>query len=199
MKGFSIVVAATNSFGIGRKGDLPWKIAEDMNYFKKITTSIVVDKIYPSNLNRMNVVIMGRKTYESIPTKFRPLAGRLNVILSKNENLRNSMDIPDNVIVSKSLSDALELLATEEYKDIVSDVFVIGGGQIYSEAIHSSYCSKIYLTEILTDIPDLDTFFPTISANKFVLCKRSPLHQDQNHSYRFTGMSYELAYCLYTC
>lgn len=189
MKSFSIVVAATaNSLGIGKKGDLPWKIAEDMNYFKKLTTTIVSDKIHSSSLNKMNAVIMGRKTYESIPIKFRPLAGRLNVILSKNENLRKTMDIPENVIVSKSLSDALELLSTEEFKDIVSDIFVIGGGQIYTESIHSSYCSKIYLTEILTDILDLDTFFPIISASKFVLSKRSPVHQDQNHSYRFTGM-----------
>ena len=80
LRKFHVVVAASlPEFGIGFEGKLPWRIAEDMKHFKQITSQ-TVDK------NKQNAVIMGRKTWESIPSKFRPLPDRLNVVLTRNTN-----------------------------------------------------------------------------------------------------------------
>jgi dihydrofolate reductase/thymidylate synthase len=177
MKPFSIIVAATaNGFGIGRKGDLPWKIAEDMAFFKRVTTTTVPTK--------SNAVIMGRKTYESIPEKFRPLSDRINVVLSKDAEVRQKLGLPDSVLVARSLAEALEMLAG--IADRVHDIFVIGGGTVYQEAIMSSSCAKIYLTEIVNDFPDIDTFFPSIPANKFRMTSRSKLQPNKDITFRFT-------------
>lgn len=180
MKNFSIVVAATQAtFGIGRKGDLPWKIAEDMAFFKKVTTTAAEKKV--------NAVIMGRKTYESIPEKFRPLSDRLNIILSRDVNIRQTLALPDSVLVASTLDAALQSLCGAEYTDLIQDVFVLGGGSVYEEALKSSHCSKIYLTEVLAEIADLDTFFPTIPAHKFRMVSRSKVQQGKGGlSFRFT-------------
>ena len=179
MKSFSIVVAATTSvFGIGRKGDLPWKIAEDMAFFKRITTT--------APEKRMNAVIMGRKTYESIPAKFRPLSDRINVILSRDLNLRETLSLPASVLIASTFEEALAKISGAEYVDIVQEVFVVGGGAVYQEALGSKYCNKIYLTEVNSEIQDLDTFFPSIPAHKFRMVGRSKLQQGKEHAFRFT-------------
>ena len=183
MRRFSIVVAATSeNLGIGRKGDLPWRLAEDMTFFKNITSKT-------KEASKQNAVIMGRKTWESIPKKFRPLAGRLNVVLSRNANIRSEMELPDSVLVSDSLENAMATMSGNTYTDSVEQVFVIGGGSVYEEALASKLCKKIYLTEVEASIPDIDTFFPSISARKYRLVTRSHLSTDAKNpamTYRFT-------------
>jgi dihydrofolate reductase len=81
MRAFSIVVAADLTNGIGLAGGLPWRLRKDMAFFAKITSKIV----HPSSSNTVvNACIMGRRTWESIPQKFRPLASRFNVIVTRN-------------------------------------------------------------------------------------------------------------------
>jgi dihydrofolate reductase len=75
---FSVIVAATTSGGIGKDGNLPWRLSKDMQYFKAVTTR--------SPEGKRNAVIMGRKTWESIPAKFRPLPDRINVVITRNAN-----------------------------------------------------------------------------------------------------------------
>jgi dihydrofolate reductase/thymidylate synthase len=183
MKGFSIVVAATSStLGIGRNGDLPWKLAEDIRFFKKVTSTA-------TSPSKQNAVIMGRKTWESIPTRFRPLDGRINIVLSKNPNVRESLSLPESVIVAGSLDDAVAALNGPAYAASLDKIFVIGGGMIYQEAAVSQFCERIYLTEVEADIPDMDTFFPVITASKFKLVSRSQRSTDAKNptlSYRFT-------------
>jgi dihydrofolate reductase/thymidylate synthase len=102
---FIVIVAATaGSMGIGRQGKLPWHLPLDMEHFKQLT-------VMSSRANRMNAVIMGRKTWESIPAKFRPLKDRLNVVLSRNPAIREQLNIPSNVCVAGSLDEALEMLS----------------------------------------------------------------------------------------
>ena len=80
MKPFSIVVAIDSQHGIGKNNDLPWHLPADLKHFKFITTNSAVGK--------RNVVVMGRKTWDSIPEKFRPLPNRTNVVLSKSADVR---------------------------------------------------------------------------------------------------------------
>lgn len=120
---FQIVVAATTGdMGIGKDGKLPWKLPSDLKFFKEITMST-------SDPSKKNAVIMGRKTWESLPSHFRPLSGRLNVVLTRSQ----SFDIAamENVVTSGSITSALELLAASPYCLSIERVFVIGGGEVY--------------------------------------------------------------------
>merc|ERR1719421_691737 len=97
----SVIVATTQKGGIGKDGTLPWKLPEDMAHFKKVTTAAPEGK--------MNAVVMGRKTWESIPEKFKPLPGRINVVLSRKAAEPDfSSPYPSDVLTACSVSDALE-------------------------------------------------------------------------------------------
>lgn len=130
----SAIVAVDNNWGIGYNGDLLEKIPEDMKYFKELTTN--------------NVVVMGRKTWDSLPKK--PLPDRTNIIISNKGNL-----LLENGAIRLSLDDLL--LGIADFED---DVFVIGGGQIYKELL--PYCEKVYLTKIHKSFDNVDTYFPNL-------------------------------------
>ena len=182
MKSFSIIVAATsNGLGIGRNGTLAWNIPEDMAFFKKVTMRAPDAK--------KNVVIMGRRTYESIPSKFRPLTDRINVVLSRDVNVREKMALPSSVLTANSLAEALKNLEFSEHANIINEIFIIGGAAVYNEAMLSKYCSKIYLTEVLNEYNDLDTFFPTIPAHQYRMTGRSKTQQSKETAFRFTEYS----------
>ncbi|KAF7810863.1 bifunctional dihydrofolate reductase-thymidylate synthase-like [Senna tora] len=154
---YQVVVAATRDMGIGKDGKLPWKMPTDLKFFKEITLTT-------SDPGKKNAVIMGRKTWESIPLDNRPLPGRLNVVLTRS----GSFDIAtaENVVICGSMSSALELLAASPYCLSIEKVFVIGGGQIFREALNAPACEAIHITEIETSI-DCDTFMPQIDSSVF--------------------------------
>lgn len=119
---YQVVVAATKEMGIGKDGKLPWRLPTDLKFFKEITTTT-------SEPGKKNAIVMGRKTWESIPLHFRPLPGRLNVVLTRS----GTFDIAaaENVVICGSMSSALELLAASPYHTSIEKIFVIGGGEIY--------------------------------------------------------------------
>lgn len=185
-KAFQLVVAATKQFGIGRNGSLPWKLPGDMAYFKHLTTKT-------ADPNKQNAVIMGRKTWESIPPKFRPLKNRLNIVLTRQQLDENSSrsgdgsndsssDVP--VVKCSSLSSAMSLLTGTEYKDRLENIFVIGGGQVYREAIEAPECAVIHLTIIESDFA-CDTFFPRIDPKRFALWSAAAPRSDNDIRYHF--------------
>lgn len=185
-KAFQLVVAATKQFGIGRNGSLPWKLPGDMAYFKQITTKTV-------DPQKQNAVIMGRKTWESIPPKFRPLKNRLNIVLTRQQLDENSSRSANgsgkstsesNVVKCSSLSSAMSLLTGTEYKDCLENIFVIGGGQVYREAIEAPECAVIHLTVIESDF-DCDTFFPEIDPKRFALWSAAAPQSDSDIRYHF--------------
>lgn len=155
---FSIIVATNNNNGIGRNGDLLYRSKKDMNYFKTITTTV-------KNSNKMNVVIMGRKTWESIPKKYKPLDNRINIIISKKNKENLNIAEYNNVYIFDSFNTALSELKNN---DKIENVFIIGGQQLYNEAILSKYCQYIYQT-VINDNSEADTFFPKINKNTFEL------------------------------
>ncbi|XP_057966205.1 bifunctional dihydrofolate reductase-thymidylate synthase-like [Malania oleifera] len=154
---YQVVVAAAQNMGIGKDGKLPWRLPSDMKFFKDITVTT-------SDPVKKNAVIMGRKTWESIPLKDRPLAGRLNVVLTRS----GSFDIAtaENVVICGSMTSALELLAASPYSLSIEKVFVIGGGQILSEYLNAPGCDAIHITEIEIDI-ECDAFIPAIDCSVF--------------------------------
>eukprot|EP00898_Chlorokybus_atmophyticus_P003407 jgi/Chlat1/4067/Chrsp26S04111 len=154
-RGFGIVVAATRSLGIGKDGTLPWNLPADMKHFKEVTT-ITAGK------SKRNAVVMGRKTWESLPTKFRPLPGRLNVVLTRSKEI----SLPVEVLVFNSLNAALEELGSPAHREQIEGIYVIGGGQIFQEALASQLCEVVHLTQIDADI-DCDTLLPPIDSTAF--------------------------------
>lgn len=154
---YQVVVAATRDMGIGKDGKLPWNLPSDLKFFKELTTSTVDPK-------KKNALIMGRKTWESIPLKYQPLPGRLNVVLTRSGNL--GIDTAVNVVLCGSIASAMELLTQPPYSQSIEKVFVIGGGQILKEALNAPQCDAIHITEIETSI-DCDTFIPPIDFSMF--------------------------------
>lgn len=152
----SVIVATTQKGGIGKDGALPWKLPEDMAHFKKVTTSAPAGKT--------NAVIMGRKTWDSIPPKFRPLSDRINVVLSRSSaDPSFASAFPPEVVLASSLTEALGKLGE---RSEVSEIFAIGGEAVYKEAVEMPTCSRIFMTRIAKDI-ECDAFFPAFDESRF--------------------------------
>ncbi|KAI5787364.1 dihydrofolate reductase-like protein [Pyronema domesticum] len=141
-----IVAATTPSLGIGRNGALPWRLKSELAYFARVTKR---------TQGGPNALIMGRKTWLSIPPRFRPLPDRLNVVLSRD----TSLDLGENVITATSFDDALQKLAERD----VGRVYVIGGGEIYKTALQHPATENVLLTRIFSPF-DCDTFFPALDG-----------------------------------
>ncbi|KAK2966011.1 hypothetical protein RJ640_017089 [Escallonia rubra] len=173
---YQVVVAATRNMGIGKDGKLPWRLPSDLKFFKDVTMTT-------SDLARKNAVIMGRKTWESIPLEHRPLPGRLNVVLTRS----GSFDIAtaENVVICGSMISALELLAASPYCLSIEKVFVIGGGQVLREALNAPGCNAIHVTEIESDV-DCDTFIPALDISSFQPWYSSLPSVENNIRYCFT-------------
>lgn len=118
---YQVVVAATRTMGIGKNGKLPWSLPSDLKFFKDVTLTT-------SDTTKKNAVVMGRKTWESLPLAHRPLTGRLNVVLTRSVSF--DVATTENVIICGSLDSALKLLASSPYCLSIERVFVIGGGEI---------------------------------------------------------------------
>ena len=152
----TIIVAATPQMGIGRGGALPWpSLKGDMSYFARVTKRV------PLPSSGRNAVIMGRKTWESIPPKFRPLKDRINVVLTRSTTSFGNSG-PDVVTVSEfdGSGGALEKLRQMD----VGRVFVIGGSSVYQAALELPHTNRILLTKIYKDF-ECDTHFPIDLSN----------------------------------
>ena len=135
----SLLAAMARGGVIGRDGRIPWRLPEDMVRFRELTMG--------------HPVVMGRKTWETLPDRFRPLPGRGNVVVTRNPDW--STQGADR---AGSIQDALELVASEP------QVFVIGGGEIYTAAL--PYADELLLTEIDADVEG-DTTFPAWERDEF--------------------------------
>jgi dihydrofolate reductase/thymidylate synthase len=177
---FNLIVACDSKKGIALNGNIPWHIPEDMKHFKDITSNVPTDHYF----EYINMVVMGRKTWDSLPDKFKPLPNRLNVILTnqpketihKSEhefvriisdfeqiyetfNLNNKLSQNDSSTSNTPPSNTLSSSFVKHRK--INEIFVIGGGSLYQLALASPYCRTIYLTEIYNDFK-CDIHFPNI-------------------------------------
>lgn len=132
-----VLVAVARNRVIGRDNQLPWHLPEDLQHFKALTVG--------------HTVLMGRKTWESLPPRFRPLPGRRNLVVSRQAGYA-----ADGAEVAHSLPEALRLAATAD------KVFVIGGADIYAQAL--ALADTLEITEVDLDPPG-DAFFPALPAD----------------------------------
>ncbi|HEY6880571.1 MAG TPA: dihydrofolate reductase [Polyangiales bacterium] len=164
---FALVVAADEDFGIGKDGGLPWKLPGEMAHFKRVTTN--------APEGQQNAVLMGRKTFESIAPKFRPLRGRLNVVLSRAPGFT-----VDDALAAPSLPGALALLAD---RSDVARIFVIGGGELYRQALAHPACEEVVFTRVHGHF-DCDTKLPDFRA-QFSLAAQDGPHEENGTRYTF--------------
>ncbi|MDD5416141.1 MAG: dihydrofolate reductase [Candidatus Daviesbacteria bacterium] len=159
MKVSIIAAIASGNRAIGKNNKLIYRIPEDLNRFKKLTSG--------------HVVIMGRKTFESIGYS---LPNRTNIVITRDLNYS-----PANTIVTHSFEEAVKIAKEKEYPPVGGEIFIIGGGQIYQEALPKA--NKLYLT-IVEGNPEADTFFPDYSEFKKVVFE-SEWKESAGLKYRF--------------
>ena len=140
MKEINIIAAISKNRIMGNKGNLPWHISEDLIHFKELTKN--------------GIVIMGRKTFESTGI----LKDRFNIVLS-SQNLEGSIVNLPNFITKSSLQDAIEF--AQKNKEYGSQIWIIGGSQVYNMALSLELVNKIYLTEIDYEVSG-DVVFPIL-------------------------------------
>jgi dihydrofolate reductase len=160
----SIIVAASENNAIGKNNTLPWHLPVDMKFFKDKTTG--------------HCIITGRKNYESIPDKFRPLPNRTNIVITRQKDYK----APGAVVVS-SVYEALE--AARETGD--SEVFVIGGAEIFRETM--DMCDTVYLTRVHTKIEG-DVYFQPLNIKEWKRVEGSPYKADEKNSFDLTFEKY---------
>ena len=154
----SLIVAASINNAIGKENQLLWHLPNDLKFFKNTTWG--------------GVVIMGRKTFESVN---KPLPGRTNIVITKQPDWN-----AENVEVANSLDDALEKATALNFKEI----FIIGGGEIYKQSIEIA--NRIYLTKVHTEI-DGDAFFPDLNNDWKMISNRDFKSDEKNkfdHSFQ---------------
>lgn len=162
----SLIVAMDRDKGIGKNNDLMWHLPADMLFFKETTLN--------------HIVVMGRKNFESIPERFRPLPNRENAILTRNKHFT-----APNCTVFNSMEDCLKQYENETERT----VFIIGGGQVYKEALENNVVDEMFITYVDHTF-GADTFFPSVD---FSLWNEELIHSytpDSKNAYRFTVKKY---------
>ena len=174
MKKFLIILATDLNNWVWKNNDLCWRLGQDLKYFKKITTTT-------KDLAKLNAVIMWRKTWESIPSKFRPLPKRINCILSRSLKYEDINSKIDNFVLH--FNDFEHCLKELSKKENVENIFLIGWASLYNQFINHPKLEKIYLTKVL-DKFDCDVFFNWIPDN-FVLEEYSDDLEENWIKFRF--------------
>jgi dihydrofolate reductase len=155
----TLILAATPSLGIGKSGTLPWPLLKkEMGYFARVTKR--VSPSTSTSPKKINAVLMGRKTWDSIPPKFRPLKDRLNIVVTrKPEEFAKGLGEGgvEGPLVASGILDALAQLEKREGE--VERVFVIGGASIYQTALELPQTKQVLLTKIRKEF-ECDTYFP---------------------------------------
>lgn len=159
-----IVVAVSENGVIGRDGDMPWKLSTDLKRFKALTLG--------------KPVVVGRKTFESFGG--RPLPGRPHVVVTRTPDFQNA-----DVDVATSFTEAMEIAKRKAIDLGVDAVCVIGGGEIYRQAIAGA--DELLVTHVEAEISDGDTFFPAIDPGVFEIVDELavPAGEKDNFATRF--------------
>jgi len=157
----TIIVAAGENDAIGKDNQLIWHLSDDLKRFKALTNN--------------HHIIMGRKTFESFP---KPLPNRTHIVITRQE----SYPVPNGVIVVNSLASAIEAAKNDDQP------FIIGGGEIYKQAM--LFADKIEITRVHHSF-EADTFFPEIDTSNWQEINSTFHDKDEHHDYAFTFFTYK--------
>ena len=163
----SMIAAVAKNRVIGKNNQLIWNLPKDMKFFMDSTMG--------------KYIITGRKNYESIPEKYRPLKNRTNIIVTRNHNY-----IAQGCTVVNSISDGINL-ARENGEE---ECFIIGGGQIYQQALEGNMVDKLYITHVDGEFEG-DTFFPEVDYNNWKSTLVMSNEADQKNPLDFSVIIYE--------
>lgn len=158
----SIIVAKSENNVIGKNNDLVWHLPADQKYFRETTMG--------------HYVVMGRKTFESLN---KPLPGRTNIVITRNPEFR-----AEGCVIVHNLDEAIEFCK----KNRQQEIFILGGGEIYRQAL--PFTQKIYITEV-KGVFDGDTFFPPLNPDDWKEVSREFHNTDEKHAYEFDFVVYE--------
>ena len=161
----SLIVAISKNKVIGKNNQLIWNLPKDMKFFMDTTLG--------------HPVIMGRKNFESIPEKYRPLKNRTNIIITRNKNYEAL-----NCKVVHSIEESLKCMDFGK-----EEVFVIGGGEIYRKFLELDLIDKMYITHI-DELFDGDTFFPDFNLDKWISKELFNYEKDVENPHDFKVIEY---------
>jgi dihydrofolate reductase (EC 1.5.1.3) len=163
----ALIVAMARNRVIGRNNKLPWYLPGDLRYFKQATMG--------------KPIIMGRKTWDSIG---RPLPGRMNVVISRNPEWQ----APAGTVAAASLNEALLKAEAQAELEGGDEVMIIGGGQIYAEAL--PMVDRIYITQVHAEV-DGDAFFPEVNWDEWEEIGREDFSASDNNPYDYSFVVYQ--------
>jgi len=163
----ALIVAMAQNRVIGRNNNLPWYLPGDLKYFKQATMG--------------KPIIMGRKTWDSIG---RPLPGRMNVVITRNEGWQ----APAGTTAATSLQAALKKAEAQAELDGIEEVMVIGGGQIYAEAL--PLVDRIYITLVHANVEG-DAYFPKVNWEEWNEIGREDFFASDNNPYNYSFVVYQ--------
>lgn len=151
----SIIVAAGMNNAIGKDNKLLWHLPIDMKFFKDRTLG--------------HHILTGRKNYESIPEKYRPLVNRTNIVITRDPDLKI-----DGCLVTTSIIEGIEFARKRDEKEL----FIIGGGEIYKQSLDANLVTHVYLTRVHAEF-EADTFFPELDPKEWrttseIFCQKDP-------------------------
>jgi dihydrofolate reductase len=169
MTRLALIAAVARNGVIGQEGGLAWREPQDQRWFRQQTTGCPV--------------VMGRKTWDSLPARFRPLPGRANIVVTRQAGWQ-----ADGATVARSLADALVAARAAAERSAAARIFVIGGGQLYAEAL--PLADDLVLTEIDADLPG-DTRFPTWDRAAFAETSREALSSAGPPACAFAFVTYQ--------
>ena len=159
-KKISIIVAIASNYAIGKNNDLLWHISKDLKRFKELTQG--------------HYIVMGKKTYYSLPV--RPLKNRTNMVITDVEG-----EVIDNCLMAYSIEDAITKMDPE------GENFIIGGGSIYSQFM--PFSDKLYITRVHKNY-EADTFFPEFSLNNWKLVDKQIINDDPQNDFSYSFETY---------
>ena len=161
----SLIAALDVHFAIGRAGDLPWRLPDDLKFFKRTTMG--------------SPMLMGRKTFESLRGI---LPGRLHIVLSSQD-----LTLPEGVVHCRTLEDALQTVQNTG----AEEGFIIGGGEVFNQTLPRA--DRLYLTRVETAVNDADAFFPAVDFSEWKLAWKEEHAADEKHAFPFTFERWERA------
>ncbi|MFP3456813.1 dihydrofolate reductase [Psychrobacter sp. SIMBA_152] len=177
------IAAISSNRCIGKNNELPWHISADLQHFKSMTTK-------ENDSNIQGIVIMGRKTFESMGSK--PLPKRVSFIVTTQMDYAETKGLADssNAYVVHNLDDALTQAASLAHGAHLDTIWVIGGERVFSDAL--MYTDRIELTHVDTDIADGDAFYPELPERFKVADESEQMHDEKSDlSFRFTTYKVE--------